>query len=80
MIFAERAMMLLAETAGKEIAQDVVEHALHESRTTGQTLPRGAGQRAADRHAPQRRATQHDRLPDEYLGVAEVLRLRLLSE
>jgi 3-carboxy-cis,cis-muconate cycloisomerase len=79
-IFAERAMILLAETAGKEIAQDVVEHALHESRATGQTFREAlASVPQIDTLLSAEQLSSMDR-PEEYLGVAEVLRLRLLSE
>jgi 3-carboxy-cis,cis-muconate cycloisomerase len=79
-IFAERAMMLLAETAGKEIAQDVVEHALHASRARGQTFREAlASVPQIDTLLTPEQLGSID-APEEYLGVAEVLRLRLLSE
>jgi 3-carboxy-cis,cis-muconate cycloisomerase len=79
-VFAERAMMLLAETAGKEIAQDVVEHALHASRAKGQTFREAlASVPQIDSLLTPEQLGSIDS-PEEYLGAAETLRLRLLSE
>lgn len=79
-VFAERAMMLLAETAGKEIAQDVVEHALHNSRANAQTFREAlAGLPQIDSLLTPEVLGSID-APEAYLGAAEVLRQRLLSE
>ena len=79
-VFAERAMMLLAEAAGKEIAQDVVERALHESRAKGRTFREAlVGIPQIDSLLSAEQLSSIDS-PEEYLGVSEVLRVRLLSE
>jgi len=79
-VFAERAMMLLAEAAGKEIAQDVVERALHESRAKERTFREAlVGIPQIDSLLSAEQLSSIDS-PEEYLGVSEVLRVRLLSE
>ena len=78
-IFAERAMMLLTPALGKEIANRLVTAALAQSRETGKSF------REALMSEPDVASTiPADELrtidvPENYLGVAETLRKRLLD-
>jgi 3-carboxy-cis,cis-muconate cycloisomerase len=79
-IFAERVMMLVAEMAGKDVAHDVVSRALEKTRATDQTF-REALLSLPEIElllTPEQRRTIDT--PEEYLGAAEALRVRLLSE
>jgi 3-carboxy-cis,cis-muconate cycloisomerase len=78
-IFAERAMMLLTPALGKEIANRLVTAALAQSRETGKSFrealmsePDVAGAIPADE-------LRTIDVPENYLGVAETLRKRLLD-
>ncbi len=79
-IFAERAMMLMSGSVGKDAAKDIVARALARSRETGE------GFRAALSALPEAAAVlSPDDLrtldaPEAYLGSAEILRRRLLSQ
>ena len=79
-IFAERAMMLMAPGMGKESALGLVSDALAQSRETGKTLPRSAAGHAGSR-ALRSRPTILATIdaPEDYLGAAEILRVRLLE-
>ena len=79
-IFAERAMMLMTGSMGKEPARLVVTEALARSRATGKTfgevlltMPEAARAIPAD-------VLRSIDVPEEYLGVAETLRVRLLEQ
>jgi len=79
-IFAERAMMLLTPALGKELANRLVSAALAESREMGKSF-REALMSAPDVGV----AIPADELrtidvPENYLGIAESLRQRLLAE
>ena len=79
-IFAERATALIAARAGKDAAQTLVRQALARSRETGRTFREalaGLSEAAAQLSAEQLATID---TPDAYLGAAEVLRVRLLSE
>jgi len=78
-VFAERVMMLLAPTLGRDRVHRLVIDALEDSRRTGRsftaalaTLPEAKGVLTA---------AQLDSLgrPEDYLGSAEVFRRRLLG-
>ena len=78
-IFAERAMMLLTPGLGKEPANRLVSDALAESRETGKSF-REALMSAPDvvRVIPADELSTID-VPENYLGVAEILRVQLLD-
>ncbi len=78
-IFAERAMMLLTPALGREPANRLVTEALATSRETGASF-REALMRAPDvvRVIPADELRTID-VPEDYLGVAETLRERLLD-
>ena len=78
-IFAERAMMILAPALGKELANRLVSAALAQSRETGKSF-REALMSAPDvvRAIPADELRTFD-VPENYLGVAETLRTRLLA-
>jgi 3-carboxy-cis,cis-muconate cycloisomerase len=79
-IFAERAMMLMTDSVGREPARLAVTDALARSRESGktfaevlQTMPEAVRAIPAD-------ALRSIDVPEEYLGVAETLRVRLLEQ
>jgi 3-carboxy-cis,cis-muconate cycloisomerase len=79
-VFAERAMMLLARSAGRDAAHTLIRKAAGEAAATGRpfadvlaAMPQAAHALTADE-----RATLDN--PDEYLGVAERLRRQLLGD
>ena len=79
-IFAERAMMLMTDSMGREPARLLVTDALARSRETGKTF--GAALLAMPEAV---RAISADELhtidvPEEYLGAAETLRVQLLEQ
>jgi 3-carboxy-cis,cis-muconate cycloisomerase len=78
-VFAERAMMLLARTLGREAAHASVRKAAAEAAAHGRSLAQAlaALPDAADALTREELATLED--PEAYLGVAERLRLQLLA-
>ncbi len=78
-IFAERAMMLMTSSVGRESARLLVTDALAQSRETGKTfretllaIPEAVRAIPAD-------ALRTIDVPEEYLGAAEALRMQLLE-
>ncbi len=78
-IFAERAMMLMTSSVGRESARLLVTNALAQSRETGKTfrdtllaIPEAVRAIPAD-------ALRTIDVPEEYLGAAETLRVQLLE-
>jgi len=78
-IFAERAMMLMAASTGKEVAQRLVSEALERSRQTGQRFREVlmAMPEVVRAISPEQLRTIDT--PEHYLGAAEALRIQLLS-
>jgi 3-carboxy-cis,cis-muconate cycloisomerase len=79
-IFAERAMMLMTGSMGRESARLLVTNALVQSRETGKTfrdtllaIPEAVRSIPAD-------ALRTLDVPEEYLGAAETLRVQLLGQ
>ena len=77
-VFAERAMMVLAEKVGRDAARKLVEEAVRLSREKGRKLSATLG---AMRYLPPGAAALLADLenPEQYLGVADELRKRLLA-
>ena len=79
-IFAERAMMLLAPPLGREAARRIIAAALDTTRVSGQPFPAAvaANAEAAAVLTPAELASLGS--PEAYLGAADELRRRLLGE
>ena len=78
-IFAERATMLLGEKLGREVAHGLLEDAARRSVTQGHRLTDVlAGMPEVKRHldSPTLRELE---VPEQYLGMADAFRVRLLS-
>ena len=77
-VFAERAMLVLAEKVGRDAARKLVEEAVRLSREKGRKLSATLG---AMRDLPPGAAALLADLenPEQYLGVADELRKRLLA-
>jgi 3-carboxy-cis,cis-muconate cycloisomerase len=79
-VFAERAVMLMTPALGKDVASRLVDTALTRSRESGQPL------RASLMAMPEvvkvidAEALGRLDVPEQYLGAAEVMRVRLLGE
>jgi 3-carboxy-cis,cis-muconate cycloisomerase len=78
-IFAERAMMLMTGSMGRESAHLLVSDALARSRETGKTFREALlGMPEVVRAIPAGELQTMD-VPEDYLGVAETLRVQLLE-
>ena len=79
LIFAERAMMLLGEKLGRDVARTLVEDAVQKSRKEKLTLGEALAQMPeVNGHIDPATLREMD-VPEKYLGVAEEFRKRLLS-
>jgi 3-carboxy-cis,cis-muconate cycloisomerase len=79
-IFAERVMMLMAPSVGKESAHRLVSDALAQSRETGKSLREALmGMPDVVRVIPADVLRTID-VPEHYLGAAETLRVQLLEQ
>lgn len=79
MIFAERAVFLLAGTLGRERAQSLVEEAVAKARETGENLAQALSRMPAATDILTPRDLQDLEDPERYLGDAETLRRELLG-
>jgi 3-carboxy-cis,cis-muconate cycloisomerase len=78
-IFAERAMMLMTDSVGRESAHLLVSDALAQSRETGKPFREALlGMPEVVRAIPSDELRTID-VPEEYLGAAETLRVQLLQ-
>ena len=78
-IFAERAMMLMTPSMGKESAHRLVSDALAQSRETGKSFREALmAMPEVARAIPADVLTTID-VPEDYLGAAEILRTQLLN-
>jgi len=78
-IFAERVMMLLTPGIGKETANSLVSDALARSRETGKPFREVLLAMPDVTHVIPRAVLERIDVPDDYLGAADVLRVRLLE-
>ena len=79
-VFAERAMMLLAETIGRDVAHKLLDEAARRSVTEGRRLRDVlADMPEVSRHLD-RDTLNALEVPEQYLGSAEAFRKRLLSD
>lgn len=78
-IFAERAMMLLAPHLGRDIAHKLVEQAVRKSIEQKRHLRDVLGEMPEVTRLLDRKILENLEVPEEYLGVADVFRSRLLS-
>jgi 3-carboxy-cis,cis-muconate cycloisomerase len=79
-VFAERAMMLLAPVLGRDGAQALVKEAVGESRRAGRSLGEVLRERPEVRRALDVEALATLDSPEAYLGDAERIRHTLLAE
>jgi 3-carboxy-cis,cis-muconate cycloisomerase len=78
-IFAERAMMLLGEKLGRDVAHKLLDEATRRSVPQGRRLYEVLGEMPeVSRHLDQETLKKLE-APEEYLGSAEAFRKRLLS-
>lgn len=78
-VFAERATMLLGATLGRDAAHKLLEEATRRSAAEGRRLAEVLGEMREVTQVLDRDALADLESPEGYLGVAEVLRQRLLS-
>jgi len=78
-IFAERAMMLLGEKLGRDVAHKVLEEAARQSVAQGRHLAEVLGEMPEVTRLLERVALQKLESPEEYLGSADAFRRRLLA-
>jgi 3-carboxy-cis,cis-muconate cycloisomerase len=79
LVFAERAMVLLAPALGREAASRLIAGAIETTRRGGQSFADALAQSAEVTAAVDRGDLASLQDPDAYLGVAERLRRRLLG-
>jgi 3-carboxy-cis,cis-muconate cycloisomerase len=78
-VFAERAMILLGASLGRDVARRILEEAIRRSVTQGRKLTEVLAEMPeVTRHLDAAALRSLD-VPEEYLGVADALRNRLLS-
>ncbi|HEV3039795.1 MAG TPA: 3-carboxy-cis,cis-muconate cycloisomerase [Candidatus Angelobacter sp.] len=78
-IFAERAMMLLAPHLGRDAAHKLLEEAVRKALEQKRSLREVLGEMPEARRLPDRAFLENLDVPEEYLGVAEQFRTRLLE-
>jgi 3-carboxy-cis,cis-muconate cycloisomerase len=78
-IFAERAMMLLGETLGRDVAHKLLDQATRQSAMQGRHLYEVLGEMPEVKRHLERETLQKIEVPEEYLGSADAFRKRLLS-
>jgi len=79
LIFAERAMMLLAEKVGRDVAHKVVEEAARRSLARARHLSEVLAEMPEVTRHLDSAALRDLEAPEQYLGAADEFRLRLLS-
>jgi 3-carboxy-cis,cis-muconate cycloisomerase len=78
-IFAERAMILLGDKLGRDVAHKLLEEATRKSIGEGRSLPSIlAGMPEVTEHLDSAMIRELD-VPEQYLGVADEFRMRLLT-
>jgi 3-carboxy-cis,cis-muconate cycloisomerase len=77
-IFAERAMMLLGPAVGRDVAHKVIEEATRKSVAQGRRLVEVLRETPEVTRVLDSTALQQLEAPEEYLGVADAFRTRLL--
>jgi 3-carboxy-cis,cis-muconate cycloisomerase len=77
-IFAERAMMLLAPHLGRDVAYKLVEQAVRKSIEQKRHLRDVLGEMPEVTRLLDRKTLEHLEVPEEYLGMANAFRTRLL--
>jgi 3-carboxy-cis,cis-muconate cycloisomerase len=78
-IFAERAMMLLGPALGRDVAHKIMEEASRQSIAQGRRLSEVLSEMPEVTSVLDSAAIRRLEVPEEYLGVAEEFRKRLLS-
>jgi 3-carboxy-cis,cis-muconate cycloisomerase len=78
-IFAERAMMLLVPSLGKEVASQLVTDAVQHTRATGQPFAAVLGSMPEIARVIPQAELQNIDDPEAYLGAAEALRVQMLA-
>ncbi len=78
-IFAERAMMLLGEKLGRDVAYKLLEEATRQSVAQGRHLAEVLGEMPDVNRHLDRATLQKLETPEDYLGSAEAFRKRLLA-
>jgi 3-carboxy-cis,cis-muconate cycloisomerase len=78
-IFAERAMMLLAPHLGRDAAHKLLEEAVRKALEQKRSLREVLGEMPEARRLPNCAFLENLDVPEEYLGVAEQFRTRLLG-
>jgi 3-carboxy-cis,cis-muconate cycloisomerase len=78
-VFAERAMMLLGEKLGRDIAHKLLDEAARQSVAQGRHLYEVLGEMPEVSRHIDRETLKKIEAPEEYLGSAEAFRKRLLS-
>jgi 3-carboxy-cis,cis-muconate cycloisomerase len=79
LIFAEKAMMLLAPKVGRDVAHKIVEEAARKSIAEGRRLSEALAEMPEVTVHLDAATIQHLDVPEEYLGCAEVFRGRLME-
>ncbi len=79
LIFAERAMMLLAEKVGRDVAHKVLEEAARRSVAQARHLSEVLAEMPEVTRHLDRAALRDLEVPEQYLGAADEFRLRLLA-
>jgi len=79
-VFAERAMILLAPSLGRDVAHKLVEEAVRISRTSGRTLAEVLAQMPEATRVLTPAQLGRLEVAGDYLGSAEMFRVRLLME
>jgi 3-carboxy-cis,cis-muconate cycloisomerase len=78
-IFAERAMMLLAPSLGRDVAHKLLEEAVRRSTEQKRRLREVLGEMPEVTRLLDRVTLENLEAPEEYLGMADAFRTRLLS-
>ncbi|HEV2988555.1 MAG TPA: 3-carboxy-cis,cis-muconate cycloisomerase [Candidatus Angelobacter sp.] len=78
-IFAERAMMLLAPHLGRDVAHKLLEETVRKAIEQKRSLREVLGEMPEIRRLPDRAFLKNLDVPEEYLGVSDQFRTRLLG-
>jgi 3-carboxy-cis,cis-muconate cycloisomerase len=79
-IFAEKAMMLLGDTLGRDVAHKVLEEATRQSVAQGRHLAEVLGEVHEVKNRLDPATLKRLEVPEEYLGAADVFRSNLLAK
>jgi 3-carboxy-cis,cis-muconate cycloisomerase len=79
-IFAEKAMMLLGDTLGRDVAHKVLEEATRQSVAQGRHLAEVLGEVHEVKNRLDPATLKRLEVPEEYLGAADVFRANLLAK